>query len=460
MTEHMTTEENADRRSGQDRRAIQQFRPGPERRSGYDRRKMNIADPAMLALRGTTDLRQDPGAWPSPRGGTGAPFPLSARDFLAGVGTVLTQLVSGFYDASMDPKLWPEVLGKMRDSVRADNSAVISHDFETGQGQLEHSVSVDPMFVAAYREFYSRQNVWLHHQERFTQIGKVFTSQQLVDPATVLDTDFYRYWLRPQNVFHHLIGVVDIQGSQTTLLSFARARDKGAFWEDDVDLLSRLLPHFRQGLRAGYIFRRVQDNERVLLDTLDIMPIGIALLSSSGTVLTANRMAREIIETEEALHLGVNGLGTKLPAGRFRFRDFLMSSVADLRKESESEMQCYSVPRPGERRPITLLVMPVKFCMLRQTDRDPAAVLFIGDPERPVEVDPRNLIRLYGLSRAEARVAVLLAKGLRLEQSAQQLGLTYETVRKHLKQIFSKTGTDRQAELIRTITSGPCGLRL
>ena len=67
--------------------------------------------------------------------------------------------------------------------------------------------------------------------------------------------------------------------------------------------------------------------------------------------------------------------------------------------------------------------MPVKECMLRKTDRDPAAVLFIGDPERPVDVDPRNLIRLYGLSRAEARVAVLLAKGLRLEQSAQQLGL-------------------------------------
>ena len=157
---------------------------------------------------------------------------------------------------------------------------MISHNFETGQGQLEHSVSIDPMFVAAYREFYSRQNVWLHNQDRFTQIGKVFTSQQLVDPAAV-HTDFYRYWLRPQNVFHHLIGVVEFQGSQTTLLSFARARD-GAFWEDDVDLLCRLLPHFRQGLRAGYVFRRVQDNERVLLDTLDIMPIGIVLLGSSG----------------------------------------------------------------------------------------------------------------------------------------------------------------------------------
>ena len=57
------------------------------------------------------------------------------------------------------------------------------------------------------------------------------------------------------------------------------------------------------------------------MDTLDIMPIGIVLLGSSGAVLTANRIAREIIETEEAL--GGNGFGMKLSAGRFRFRDFL-----------------------------------------------------------------------------------------------------------------------------------------
>ena len=92
--------------------------------------------------------------------------------------------------------------------------------------------------------------------------------------------------------------------------------------------------------------------------------------------------------------------------------------------------------------------------------RTPAALLFIGDPERPVDIDPRRLIRLYGLSRAESRVAVLLGQGQRLEQIAEALGLTYETVRKHLKQIFIKTGTDRQAELVRTLVTGPGGLRL
>lgn len=438
---------------------VQQFRHGPERRSGFDRRKMTN-DPAVLALRGANDFRAENGSWFGARAGANASHPPTMRDFLAGVGTVLTNLISGFYDASMDSKLWPEVLGKIRDSVHADNAAVVSHNFEKGQGQIEHSVGVDAMFVTAYREFYSRQNVWLQNPEKFSQVGKAITSQQLFDTDTVLETDFYRYWLRPQNLFHHLIGVVDVEGPQHTFLMFARARDRGAFWDDDVEFLSRLLPHFRQGLRAGYSYRRAQDRERVLLDTLDIMPIGIALLSGSGTVLSANRMAREVIETEEALYVGSNGLGIKLATGRFRFRDLLASSLADSRTEGDSEIQSFSVPRAGERRPITMMMIPVKDWSARRTDRDPAAVLLIGDPERPVDVDPRNLIRLYGLSRAEARVAVLLAKGLRLEQSAQHLGLTYETVRKHLKQIFSKTGTDRQAELIRTITSGPCGLRL
>ena len=56
--------------------------------------------------------------------------------------------------------------------------------------------------------------------------------------------------------------------------------------------------------------------------------------------------------------------------------------------------------------------------------------------------------------------AALLASGYRLEQVAEILGIAYETVRKHLKQIFGKTGTYRQAELVRILVTGPAGLSL
>ena len=454
-----------DRRSGEDRRSLQDYRPGHERRSGFDRRRAGSGEGYVVpnSTRAGGEQRERGALTREVSSVVGAggtlPYPATTRDFLAGVGTAVTQVVAGFYDASMDPKLWPEVLGKMRDAVHADAGAVVSHDFEAGRGQLDHSVSMDTMFVTAYREFYSRQNVLLQRQENFAPPGAVVTGQQLIDANKLMDSDFFRYWLRPQNLFHHLIGVLEVQGSQVTLLSFARARDKGAFWDDDRELMFRLLPQLRQGMRAGQAFRRVQDVERILLDILDVMPIGIAMLGCSGVLLTANRTAREIIDAEDALYMGSGGLGLKLAAGRFRFRDFLAGSLGDVPSDPNSELHTFSVPREG-RRPLTLLVMPVKDRTQRRSDRDPAAMLFIGDPERPVDVDPRQLVRIYGLSRAEARVAVLLAKGQRLEQSAQTLGLTYETVRKHLKQIFSKTGTDRQAELVRTLTGGPAGLRI
>ncbi|HYN39333.1 MAG TPA: helix-turn-helix transcriptional regulator [Rhodospirillales bacterium] len=459
----MNNAQFVDRRSGHDRRSLEDLRQGDDRRSGYDRRH---TDPLSPGGRSGTEARLDmrasfrDAAGRAPTVAGNLSYPPSIHDFLAGIGTVLTNVVSGFYEASMDPKLWPEVLGKLRDALHADAAAVICHDFEQGRGQIEHSVSIDAMFVTAYREFYSRQNIWLQRAEQFRHAGTVLTSRQLIDAGTLVETDYYRYWLRPQNLFHHLMGVLETQGSQVTMLSFARARDKGAFWEDDSELLFRLLPYLRQGLRAGGTMRRVQDVERILLDTLDVMPIGIAVLGCSGVVLNANRVAREIIDSEEALYMGSGGLGLKLAAGRFRFRDFLAGSSGEIKPDPGSETHTFSVPREGGKRPLTLLVMPVKDRTQRRTDRDPGAVLFIGDPERPVDIDPRQLVRMYNLSRAEARVAVLLARGLRLDQSAQHLGLTYETVRKHLKQIFAKTGTDRQAELVRTLTSGPSGLRL
>jgi DNA-binding CsgD family transcriptional regulator len=115
--------------------------------------------------------------------------------------------------------------------------------------------------------------------------------------------------------------------------------------------------------------------------------------------------------------------------------------------------------QPGQR-PLTLLLMPLEQTIEPGIKQAPVALLFIGDPERSVSFDQTRIARLYGLSRAESRVAALLASGYRLEQVAESLDIAYETVRKHLKQIFGKTGTYRQAELVRMLVTGPAGLSI
>jgi DNA-binding CsgD family transcriptional regulator len=85
-------------------------------------------------------------------------------------------------------------------------------------------------------------------------------------------------------------------------------------------------------------------------------------------------------------------------------------------------------------------------------------VIFVGDPDRKSEIDESRLRQLYGLTNAEARVAALLACGHRLDEIAEMLNVAYETTRKHLKKVLAKAETDRQAELVRMIVTGPGGL--
>ena len=54
----------------------------------------------------------------------------------------------------------------------------------------------------------------------------------------------------------------------------------------------------------------------------------------------------------------------------------------------------------------------------------------------------------FNLTPAEARLVVRLIAGESLRPCAKALGIKYETVRTHLKSVFQKTRTHRQAELV------------
>src|SRR4030095_9209736 len=76
--------------------------------------------------------------------------------------------------------------------------------------------------------------------------------------------------------------------------------------------------------------------------------------------------------------------------------------------------------------------------------------------------EPIELLRShFGLTPAEARLALHLVAGQTLRSAEAKLSITYETARTQLKNIFNKTGTCRQAELVIVIvTALPCCARL
>jgi DNA-binding CsgD family transcriptional regulator len=80
-----------------------------------------------------------------------------------------------------------------------------------------------------------------------------------------------------------------------------------------------------------------------------------------------------------------------------------------------------------------------------------SAVAFVTDASRRPRPTQDILRTLYVLTPAECRVALLLSDGLAPRKIASIIGVSDNTVREQIKNIFSKTGVNRQGELIRLL---------
>jgi DNA-binding CsgD family transcriptional regulator len=78
----------------------------------------------------------------------------------------------------------------------------------------------------------------------------------------------------------------------------------------------------------------------------------------------------------------------------------------------------------------------------------PGTIILLVSQDGHREPDTRLLEALFAFTPAEMRLAVALARGLDLQSIAQTHNVTIGTLRVHLKSIFEKTNTSRQAELI------------
>jgi DNA-binding CsgD family transcriptional regulator len=67
--------------------------------------------------------------------------------------------------------------------------------------------------------------------------------------------------------------------------------------------------------------------------------------------------------------------------------------------------------------------------------------------------------RLFGLTAAQRQVLCLLTRGMTPREIARRLGVSLTTVRSHLGDLFGKTGTSRQAQLVALTLSVASPLR-
>ena len=212
-----------------------------------------------------------------------------------------------------------------------------------------------------------------------------------------------------------------------------------------------------EGLRnASDQYRLVQTRsepeQHVAMDgVLDRLSIGVVVLQPNGEILFMNQSAVNILADEDGLSVGrENILKAAHPdLSREILADCKLLVSGDLGEEGQTF--ALSIPRPSMKNDLKLIFTRYP----SSPGHEDQILLFLTDPEIQTLPTAEMLSRLFNLSPAEGRLARELASGKKVEEISEAMGITVSSVRTYLKRLMEKTGTSRQAELVRLLLSMP-----
>ena len=182
---------------------------------------------------------------------------------------------------------------------------------------------------------------------------------------------------------------------------------------------------------------------------LDMLDCALIIVDHEGHVEYRNRHASALLKGGRAgLALARGAVTAKVHALREQLMEAIQRACA-----SEQRTSAVCVPEPGTSPDLWPRMVVVPVVATGPMDERRAAIWILNtEPQLP---DEDLLAALFRLSRAEARLAIGLLKGLSAAECAAHSGVGVATIRSQLHSIFSKTGVRRQAQLVALLSRVP-----
>lgn len=181
----------------------------------------------------------------------------------------------------------------------------------------------------------------------------------------------------------------------------------------------------------------------------------IVLVTMCSDILFMNAAAERLILASDGLMADANGLRA-VSAAETRLLRALISGVAQTPAAHGCDRsELFRVSRRYGRERLQVRVSPIPAQADGQPRRQlPIAAVFVIDPQSRPGLDERALVKLYGLTPSEAKVSVAACRGLSGKEICRELQISYNTLKTHLRHIYSKTCTRHQSDLVRLLASG------
>jgi DNA-binding CsgD family transcriptional regulator len=212
--------------------------------------------------------------------------------------------------------------------------------------------------------------------------------------------------------------------------------------------LAMILPHIRRSLHIGEDIARSRAETAALADTVDGLGAGLFVVDGTTRILHTNAAARRLLAAEDVLSSHGGRLVACDPQANRSLRLALTATDGpiDVMPDPLPLIAPDGTRRVGHVRPLK----PVARSHGNGPQEALAAVLVYKagmECPRPPDI----IARSYNLTPTELRVLLAIVEIGGAPEVAAKLGIAPSTVRTHVGRLFEKTGTKRQAELVRLV---------
>ena len=336
--------------------------------------------------------------------------------------TGIRRLYDGLWDASS----WQDGLNDVCAELRAHHIITVNPAAGSGRDDKPFCWGAHIAVEALEREAGALMTI-----ANGMRVGVAMDTAEVVPDRELIKSRIYTAFIRPMGGHYGMVAL-PFAGS---LLAVCRPPSARRFSRPDIRFLQAALPHLQTILRLKRHLVDMEARTAALEGALDELAIGVLIAARSGRMLYANRLAEATLRTMR------DAAGSAAPVRRLR------------EVITRPDGQRRAIARGPLQRPVIVRAIPVSGVGAERLLPNPECqvVVFLRDPDRHEGTPRAELMASLGLTSREASLAELLARDMTVTDAAATLGITRENARIHLKRIFSKTDTRRQAELVSLI---------
>lgn len=365
----------------------------------------------------------------------------------------VSNLIGDIYDASLDPDRWTHALEKTCQFVGGCAASLLSHESVARRGQFYFSWGDDPVYTKLYVEKYVKINPLIVPTIVSTRAGEITSALDLIPQEEYFASLFYKEWARPQGYLDTVHAVIDKSSTSYAAVAVARHERDGMTDAGARNRMSLLLPHFRRAVAISKVIDLHKVEAAALADTLDGLADAMFLVDGSSRIVHANIAGHALLAQGSMIRATTGKLIVlDTQADQALHEIFANANAGDMAVGTKGIALPLST-RDGARYVAHVLPLTAGERKKASTAYSAVAAVFIRKATF-AQPHPLNIIAsTFKLTPAEMRVMMMIVEIGGVPDVASVLGVSETTVKTHLQHIFSKTGTTRQADLVKLVAS-------